>query len=327
MLVTALFLASPLHAAPKQADIEAYRALVQQDLRLASIGYRLARANASFCKNAEYASGLVLHNIGQYPDHETARAAFGFSQQVSIAAIVPGSPADTAKLAAGDRLVALSGDKLDLGDITADRPSYARLASVKNMIWSALNFNAGRKAGSIGIEIERDSKTISITLTGALACPSDYQIDTSGGINAGANGKMVSVSLGLARYAANDEELAAVVAHELSHNILKHRARLDALKVKRGIGRLFGKSKKAIRATEVEADQLSVWLMANAGYDPRAAIRFWKRHGREHGKGIFTEGTHYRWKKRVKIMQAEIDRIEALPPASKPLTPPLLAEK
>ena len=327
MLVVALFLASPSHAAPKQNDIDAYHALVQQDLRLASIGYRLARANAPFCKNAEYASGLVLHDIGQYPDHETARAAFGFSQQVSIAAIVPGSPADAAKLVAGDRLVALFGEKLDLSDITADRPSYARLASVKKMIWFALNSNAGRKTGSIGIEIERGLKPISITLTGELACPSDYQIDTSGGINAGANGKMVSVSLGLARYAASDEELAAVVAHELSHNILEHRARLDALKVRRGIGRLFGKSKKAIRATEIEADQLSVWLMANAGYDPRAAIRFWKRHGREHGKGIFTEGTHYRWKKRVKLMQIEIGRIEALSPGAKPHLPPLLVEK
>ena len=327
MLVTALFLASPLRAAPKQADIDAYHALVRQDLRLASIGYRLARANASFCKNAEYASGLVLHDIGQYPDHETARAAFGFSQHVSIAAIVSGSPAATAKLVAGDGLVALYGEKLELSDITADRPGYARLARVKNMIWSALNSNAGRKAGSVDLEIERGSKPISITLGGELVCPSDYQIDTSGGINAGANGKMVSVSLGLARYAASDEELAAVVAHELSHNILEHRARLDALKVKRGIGRLFGKSKKAIRATEIEADQLSVWLMANAGYDPRAAIAFWKRHGREHGKGIFTEGTHYRWKKRVKLMQAEIDRIEALSPEAKPHLPPLLVRK
>jgi predicted Zn-dependent protease len=44
---------------------------------------------------------------------------------------------------------------------------------------------------------------------------------------------------------------------------------------------------KVIKATEAEADRLSVWLMANAGYDPEAAISFWERYGKATGPGHF----------------------------------------
>lgn len=77
-------------------------------------------------------------------------------------------------------------------------------------------------------------------------------------------------------------------------------------------------------ATEIEADRLSVWLMANAGYDPSAALRFAERYGRKADLGIFSDGTHLRWRNRIKIMKAEIDLIERAEKQNGLLAPPLM---
>jgi predicted Zn-dependent protease len=107
-----------------------------------------------------------------------------------------------------------------------------------------------------------------------------------------------------------------VAAHELSHNLLAHRDRINAAK--------SGKT-RLIKSTEEEADRLSVWLMANAGYDPQAAITFWERYGAETGLGIFTAPTHYRWQDRVAMLRREIEAMQAAGIGSGPRDPPLLA--
>ena len=66
--------------------------------------------------------------------------------------------------------------------------------------------------------------------------------------------------------------------------------------------------------------------MANAGYDPQAAIGFWTRYGKEHGKGILSASTHYRWKKRVQLFEEEIAEMEAIRPVDGKYAPPLLAK-
>ena len=64
--------------------------------------------------------------------------------------------------------------------------------------------------------------------------------------------------------------------------------------------------------------------MANAGYDPQAAIRFWTRYGKEHGKGIFSASTHYRWKKRVGLFEEQIAKMATLTAVDGKYAPPLL---
>jgi hypothetical protein len=98
-----------------------------------------------------------------------------------------------------------------------------------------------------------------------------------------------------------DELLAAALAHELAHNLLGHRARLDAS------GRAWSK----VKATERQADRLSVWLLANAGYAPDAALRFFERWGPATDLGLFTEPSHDRWKTRVTRIASEIAALRA----------------
>lgn len=310
------------NAAVDQSQVAAYRALIDQDLRLANTGYRLASANAAYCERKERNPGWVIHDVAQYPEGAIAKAAFGFDKPIQIAAVVKDGPADHANIKAGDGFVGLDDATIYWPAMPVGKTGYERMGSFKQLIaerWAA--------KPSLSMQFSRDGGDIKAALAPPLVCSSDFQIDTDDGLDAGADGQIVRVTYGMMRYTSDDAELAAVVAHELSHNILRHRDKLNAQGIDRGLGRFFGKSKKAILATEIEADRLSVWLIANAGYDPKAALRFWERYGRQHGQGIFSEGTHLRWKNRVKIMQAEIDLMAKTEKRDGKLLPPLLAGK
>lgn len=310
-LLVALLAATVASAAPRSVDIAAYRALVQQDLRLMTVGYRLAVANAPYCQDRALNAGWVLHDIAQYPDEETAQAAFAFEQPIQIAAVVEGGPALQAGIKAGDSFVGLDDATLYWPAMPVGKTGYERMASFKQLVgerWKA--------DGSLSVKLVRKSETSAKKVIGKLACSSDFWVDGKARLDAGADGERVRVTAGLMAYTPDEQELAAVVAHELAHNLLQHRARLDKM----------GKGKTAaILETEIEADRLSVWLMANAGYDPNAAVRFWERYGRKTGLGIFSAGTHLRWKKRVQLLQAEINLLSQAEKRNGLVTPPLLS--
>ena len=309
-VIATMLSAVSVDAAPDAAEISAYRALIAQDLRLATTGYRLAFANRAFCAKKERNPGWVIHDVAQYSDMELAFAAFAFEEPVAVAAVVPSGPAALAGVNPGDGLAAIGEESLDLPDEAKEQPTYKRVMVVK-----ALASRSLAASGQLPLTLLRNQQSIAITLEPPLVCASDFQVDTNNKLDAGANGSIVRVTSAMMGYVADDGELAAVVAHELAHNLLSHRQRLSGVKRRK---------MQAVLATEIEADRLSVWLMANAGYDPTASLRFWERYGKQHGLGIFTEGTHLRWKKRVAIMQAEIDVILRTEKTEGLLPPPLL---
>ncbi len=299
------------HSAPSSDQIAAYRALGQQDLRLAVISHRLAAANAPFCERRERNPGWVLHDEIQYPDLETARAAFGFRQPISISAVVPGGAADQLGIKAGDGLVAFNDEMLGVEKEVRSKQSAERVENIQRELKQKL-----ATGEPIKLTLDTVGGKRPFNLSPPEVCTSHFWVDARSNLDAGADGDGVRITEGLMTFAGTDDaELAAVVAHELSHNLLGHRKRLKLAK----------RRKKEVLATEIEADRLSVWLMANAGYDPKAALRFTERHGRKTGLGIFSDGTHLRWKNRLKVMQAEIDLMAATPKQGGLLPPPLLA--
>ncbi len=296
-------------AAPRQDDIAAYRALVQQDLRLATIGYRLAFANEPFCEKRERNPGWVIHDERQYPDRETARAAFGFRAPISISAVVPGGTADRLGIKAGDALLALDDSPFDVAVEARHKQSAVRSETVQQAVRQAF-----ASSEPVKLILETAAGRRIFAVDPRPICASRFWVDAKAALDAGADGDGVRVTAGLMEFVGDDHELAAAVAHELAHNILGHRQLLAS---KPGI--------KSTRATEIEADRLSVWLMANAGYDPTAALRFAERYGRKTGLGIFSASTHPRWKNRVKIMQSEIDLMATTPKQDGLLRPPSLS--
>ena len=303
-------------AAPTAADVPdtaAYAALIEQDLRLATVGYRLALANAPFCSRKSRNPGWVLHDQQQYPDRKIAASAFQFRQPVSIAATVAGGPADTAGMQKGDGLMGINGFVWVWNRSAQSKANSKRLESVFEQVDREL-----ATGGPVSVAMETSGGVRRFKLDPPSVCASRFWVDVRDRKDAGADGDKVRITSGTMNYVVDDAELAAVVAHELAHNIIGHRAQLDA--VKRG-------KTKAILATEIEADRLSVWLMANAGYDTAAALRFADRYGSDYGLGIFSAGTHLRWKNRAKVMQAEIDQIAQTVRVAGKLPPPLLTNK
>ena len=303
-------------AAPAAASVPkaaAYSALIEQDLRLATVGYRLASANAPFCKLKARNPGWVLHDEQQYPDRKIAASAFQFLQPVSIAATVAGGPADTAGMQKGDGLVGINEVVWVWNRSAQSKANSKRLESVFEQVDRELAIG-----GPVSVTLETTRGVRSFELDAPAVCASRFWVDVRDRKDAGADGDKVRITSGMMNYVVDNAELAAVVAHELAHNILGHRNKLNA--VKRG-------KTKAILATEIEADRLSVWLMANAGYDTSAAIRFADRYGRDYGHGIFSAGTHLRWKNRAKVMQAEIAQIAQTVRRAGKLPPPLLINK
>ncbi|MEH6758078.1 MAG: M48 family metallopeptidase [Parasphingorhabdus sp.] len=333
LLLATLLSVLPLQVSAEEAvnspidsqSVLALKALQLLDQRTHAVGYRLVSANAGFCENKVPNLGLLLHDINQYGDKAAARFAHGFASAIAINAVAPESPAALEELEAGDGLIAIDGQlveglAIDEERLASEKPEYRRIAAIKLMLADAA------ADGSARLTIMRGGLQQDRVLVPVQTCPSEFQVRVSEDRDASADGKIVSISSTLAEYVLSEDELAAIAAHELAHNLLKHRERLNAENVDRGFFGQFGKSAGQIKAAEIEADRLSVWLTANAGYDPQAAIRFWTRYGKQYGKGIFSASTHYRWKKRVKLFEEEIAKMQKAQADNEKYAPPLLKE-
>ena len=79
--------------------------LLRQDVRLAVVAERLLAANRDLCRRHMPLAGMVLHSRDQYRA-EAAGNAFA-NGAIAVAAVLPGSPAAAAGIAAGDGVAAI----------------------------------------------------------------------------------------------------------------------------------------------------------------------------------------------------------------------------
>ncbi|WP_254606556.1 M48 family metallopeptidase, partial [Sphingomonas bacterium] len=167
----------------------------------------------------------------------------------------------------------------------------------------------------------RDGLSRTVTLAPVPECRVGFEVLLGSKMIAHSDGRLVQIGV---RYLARfgDDQLAVIVAHELSHVILHHRARLEAAGVHWGLLGQVGRDARLFRETEDAADQLSVSLLRNAGYDPELAVTFWQHDVGDLDDGILHGGTHSSSGARARAIAAEIARIPAGAPL--PYLPPVL---
>ena len=282
-----------LGAGPIDADLANLRAA---DARLATVAYRLQTANAALCSDVRPLPGFTVEALSQFSAGDRVRVAaqLGLGALPSVAAVAAGSSAEKAGLRSGDALVALGG-------IAAPGPGgdrYDQIAQTEALIEARLT------RGPLDLRVRRSDGERTMTITGDRGCASRVQV-IAGGLGATqADGQYAQISVKVLQLAQGDDELAVAVAHELAHNILQHRAK-----------------RTPSRQAEFEADRLGVWLVARAGYDPDAPVRFWTRF-KAADKTILPDGSHPSWNKRIAAVAAAVAQVRAQMAAAQPLIPP-----
>ena len=101
-------------------------------------------------------------------------------------------------------------------------------------------------------------------------------------------GTYIVVHNELMRQLSSDDELAAVIGHEVAHTVANH---LGESQTHQMASRLTGSSSAGKRGyqaaftheNEREADRVGILYSALAGYDPTAASRIWQRQYRQEG--------------------------------------------
>ncbi len=159
-----------------------------------------------------------------------------------------------------------------------------------------------------------------------------HVVDAGDFVNAAAfNGSSIVVYTGLLDKVPSDDELAAVVGHEIGHIMAEHykdaaeekqRAAavgvgasilgtiVDVATTAAGYGSVAGIAGSVAesgggalaygafvgsfsRTQEYEADHIGIILMAKAGYDPHGAIRFWQRAAEVFGSSNSSVGAFF----------------------------------
>lgn len=206
-------------------------------------------------------------------------------------------------LAAGVPLAACS-DNPETGRSQLLLVDDAQLAGLADRAWAELRGKtplladpaAQARVGRIGSAIA--------SATGRTDLNWGYAVFDSPDVNAFVlpNGK-VAVFRGLLAAVRSDDELAAVMGHEVGHVVARHAAErvsqqlaiqagvglaqillsdqvgehADEIAGALGMGAMYGVILPYSRRHELEADGLGLTLMETAGHDPKAALAFWER--------------------------------------------------
>lgn len=102
-----------------------------------------------------------------------------------------------------------------------------------------------------------------------------YPVELEDGavLNAHADSRHLSISRPIIDLAANDDQLALVLGHELAHLVLGHTVQDFGDRLTRA----FGSDRE--KDDERQADYVGLYLAVRAGYDAERGIALWRRMG------------------------------------------------
>lgn len=243
--------------------------LTRQDVRVAGVAWRLALANAELCPVNRLRAGWTLQSASQYGGElrPLAENRYGLDGDLpGVLAAPDGSPAARAGLQAGDLILSVNGQTLRRG--TAATESYEGLEA------NIAVLDASLARGPVQLTVRRNGVERTVPLRPVLACAYATQVEVTGTLRGRSDGRHVFISDGMANLAADDDQLAFVLGHELAHAVLEHRTRDDVTGV-RGVSNWAISMRRGLSlSAEADADRMGLFLAARSGFDPGAALQF-----------------------------------------------------
>ena len=264
--------------------------------RLSLISKPILTENAEICPRVRPYYGFTTHSTNSYSKHIRGDVAqiFALTEEPRVLNIIPDSPAASAGLQKGDFI--LGPD---------DTPLSARALRKQELAEN------GRKT----VKIKRGDNSFDVTFETIPACDYALKLRSSDAINAYATGWSIIVTTGMMDFTTRDEELAAIVGHELAHNTLAHIRKITVNYIL-SIG-----GTRYTRPFESEADYVGLYYAARAGYDMKEVEDIWRRIGTRHPRNIGRAKTHPTTPDRFLRLKAAYDEIEAKRAAGQPLIP------
>jgi Zn-dependent protease with chaperone function len=135
---------------------------------------------------------------------------------------------------------------------------------------------------------------------------------------------------------ATDDEVAAVMGHEIGHALASHTRERMSVSMATGVvtavlaaavssGNNYARNSAALgtaaavavtlpnsREGETEADQIGIELAARAGYDPRAAVTLWQKMAKEGGGTVEFLSTHPSPENRAQRLNELVAKVDPL---------------
>lgn len=351
---------SQLVAEQQRQEELAVQATLAQQQRLDRVAWPILKTALPLCaERTTVRTGASVATVHDFPKMLQAGARrLGFSDTLMVTSVIEGSLAQAAGLRAGDRLTHLSGNALKPGRAATTlfaqqfqsliRPAKVRKGEPIPTL-EPLGFSVRR--GASPMASYEAMQRMAAADTAAVAQPAadtghavaPVRPDTvcavqavavrDEALNAWTDGKTLWVTTAMLRFVRDDDELAAIVAHEVGHAVERH---IDAKKANMAAGMLFGAILDIAAATqgvntqgeftklggetaamsfsqafENEADYTGAYLLARVGRPVPAAAALWRRMAQEAPGSIKFASSHPTTAERfVRIEQAagEIER-------------------
>lgn len=234
--------------------------------RLDRVAARLRRANAELCPLQTRDPGFTTHRLEDYPDrlHPIATELMGLQPGgLYVRAVRRGTSADKQGLQAGDRIVAVNGNRFSPDAI---------MSAYNDAVWQQ-----GFEAVLSKITIDTGAREFTARIRSQTTCDIPANVIYSDDVNGHTDGAEVLVTSALMQTVADDNNLALIVAHEMAHAVAGHASRTPS------------------QALELEADRMALVLMARAGFDIDAAVARWRNAAHPHDGGTTHPNTTERY--------------------------------
>ncbi|MGV7208987.1 M48 family metalloprotease [Oxalobacteraceae bacterium A2-2] len=312
---------------PKMAAArEALEQMVALQDRLYRVAAPILINNADLCKTqARNLLGFTAKNKYSYPGEyaDAAQAALGYGDKLVVSSVLAGSGAARSGLRKGDALLAAENKPLPTGPNaeTAAAAVFGPLVSTRQII---------------KLQVQRGEATQSVSIPVTRACAFKIDIGNADNINSYADGSRVLITRGMVNFAQSDEAIAFVLAKDIAHNVLGHAAITrqaytigsiidNLVTVRPDLSMLIGSAgvKPMPQELDAAADQLSLYMVARAGYDVGHARAFWQRLATQYPATVLNGYTanHPAVNYRLAAIDKTVAEIRSKQAAKRPLLP------